>query len=1230
MTLEGSTPDIAGRKLGDFTIEAELGRGGMGVVYRARQESMGRTVALKTLPSFVGMDHDAVARFRREAEAAGRLSHPGIVPIYAVGEAEGVHYYAMELVEGPSLSALVDSLADREPERLLGTIAEECEGISDNNSLSLSLSGARYSYSCAAIVADLASALATAHRGMVIHRDIKPSNVLIRDTGAPVLVDFGLARDEMSVGLTQSGDALGTPAYMAPEQARGESDLDARVDIYGLGALLYEMLTLRPPFDGAHPGEIMRKIVDQDPVPVRQLNPRVPPDLEKIVHTCLAKRADDRYAAAEALEMDLRAFLDGREVVARKPRVIDRVRRVMRRDRRAVAVGFVVMAFSALAFSVVGVISDQRSEQEGHEALAQALVQGRSGSIKGALAAYGHAQALLPPEVVATAKLEHLPAVFESLYQEQRFTDLREYLSTWSPDERDDSWLAFDARLRGRGSLKLSTSSGAITELTRVTNRLEPWRPFSSGDALPIGDVLVRVTEPGYADVVQRVSIERDETQELTPLRLPSSELPLGFVLVPDPDRGVASFVSRTELSVQIYQELLERLSPELREELKPRRWEKQIKNPSLPVVDLSFAQARTAAALLGMHVLNEREYMLAANGGLEALRFPWGPTFDSANVAADSFSMNEPLPVSGQLTSASPHSILNLVGNVGEMLSAGHESWRVPIAGGNYLSDESELACDSREWFEHLTHRRPRVGVRLGRFVDPVSDGTAQAEVERRVVEMFQTGFPSILQEWVVRADGSARLDCRALGNHPEDRRHVEGYFATLGFAQVGAFEARDGHGRPLETVEHELSRFRESSRFKVDLGRRGRKGQQFQWRFGVDLEPRAYLTGRADVYALHVPLNIIERVRSMTTVTLPEGCRIESIEPQPTSVYADHDRQVLVWAFDADQSGRASVPAVVRFRRDGLLATEWPGRDAVVAAVDRFVSAMNDGDRAALEHLLAEEFRQFPHDRGKAKTIAALCNPDYRPESIGSNWHLIDAVPVGNVITTWAEFDWQTTERDGTRVTLKNWPMRVMLRRGDDGEMHLLELAPASGTDTGTLESGVYRNDALWVEFDPPADTGGEIRRLDRFMADMQITCFPSEKPDPQQGEEVSFFLLGVHAPLDIDDAMMRHRLTDGAWSMLPGERLNSSSQGSLLGGLERGKDALVSDWRFERQGGVGFYRERWALLKLGRRWFLSRARARATTRERADELFRQYGEFYDTMEKSVSIREKSFESK
>src|SRR5690606_9824466 len=196
-------------------------------VYRARQTSMGRLVALKVLPGFVGLDPDSVARFRREAEAAGRLSHPGIVPIFHVGEDQGIHFYAMELVEGPSLESLLDSLDGRVPERLLASLFEEtalveaCPGLREPLAQHSLSGGARYARSCAAIAADVAAALEVAHRGGVVHRDLKPSNILIHRSGRPVLADFGLARDEQTVGLTQSGDALGTPSYMAPEQACG-------------------------------------------------------------------------------------------------------------------------------------------------------------------------------------------------------------------------------------------------------------------------------------------------------------------------------------------------------------------------------------------------------------------------------------------------------------------------------------------------------------------------------------------------------------------------------------------------------------------------------------------------------------------------------------------------------------------------------------------------------------------------------------------------------------------------------------------------------------------------------------------------------------------------------------------------------------------------------------------------------------------------------------------------
>ena len=339
----GASPEL--EQLGEFEVVEEIGRGGMGVVYKARQPSEGRYVALKVLPSFAGLDPATVERFQREAEATSQLAHPGILPVYAVGEADGTHYFAMELVEGPSLAELIAQLRGRVPGRMLRSLAEET-GIDETFPAMRdfgdpSATETRYAQSCAALIADIAGALTVAHDNRIIHRDVKPNNLMIRGDGRPVILDFGLARDERSLG---SGPAaVGTPLYMAPEQAAGRRDVDARADIYGLGVTLYELLTLRVPFEGTHTADTIRMIVEDEPAPVRSLNPRVSEDLENIVLACLAKHPDARYASAEQLEIDLRAYLSGREVEARTPTRKERAAQFLKRNRQAAVVGVIAV-----------------------------------------------------------------------------------------------------------------------------------------------------------------------------------------------------------------------------------------------------------------------------------------------------------------------------------------------------------------------------------------------------------------------------------------------------------------------------------------------------------------------------------------------------------------------------------------------------------------------------------------------------------------------------------------------------------------------------------------------------------------------------------------------------------------------------------------------------------------------------------------------------------------------
>ncbi|MEZ6137858.1 MAG: protein kinase [Pirellulaceae bacterium] len=327
-------------QLGEFTILREIGRGGMGVVYEARQDSMQRQVAIKLLPMAALLDSRQIVRFHNEARAAGLLQHPQIVPVYSVGVEQGIHFYAMQLIDGQSLDHWLRPMDAHAPR---GRVTDWRRVVGWTS--------------------QIADALHTAHEAGVIHRDVKPSNLMLDRNNKIWITDFGLARCQTELSLTHSGDLVGTMRYMSPEQSRGESAfVDGRSDIYSLAATAYEMLTLRPVHDGDNAADIAKQIDEHKLIPLRELRQDIPRDLATVIHKALAPQRDGRYETAKEFGEDLRRVLSGEPTIARPPTMLDRALRWATRHQRGVVVTllFGLCALIGFAISTTKIAAEKR------------------------------------------------------------------------------------------------------------------------------------------------------------------------------------------------------------------------------------------------------------------------------------------------------------------------------------------------------------------------------------------------------------------------------------------------------------------------------------------------------------------------------------------------------------------------------------------------------------------------------------------------------------------------------------------------------------------------------------------------------------------------------------------------------------------------------------------------------------------------------------------------------
>lgn len=1065
----------------------------MGVVFRATQVSLGRTVALKVLPSHISLNQGALKRFQREAITAGRLNHPGIAKVYMVGNDRDLHYFAMELVEGPSLEACILKLRGREAGQLRAPL--HVEAGNEAGTFVPPSPRSPFFAASAAWGAEVADALAAAHKERVLHRDLKPSNIILRPNASPVLVDFGLSQDRMdTTGITKTGDAIGTPAYMSPEQARGERELDERCDVYGLGATLYELVTLRPPFEGKHPTQVMRRILDEDVVDPCRINRNCPRDLANVILKCLAKKREDRYCSASALAVDLRNFLRGDTVEAKSPGAGFALRRLLGRRKR-VLLGTAAGVVLTLVGTGGTIWFRAGFEREGAQStFGAALEHLRDGKTEAAANLFMDARQVLGDEAIKAKWVESVRKRAQDLTDKGRHAAAEKMLGRclmlYMQESQTKHWIAM---ARGSGTLVVDVAPPEAT--VRVLGWSDDTQQFSkrvaykAGVALPCRVYIVAAEAPGHVTAKTIVALTRDQQTKLKLRALPELDLLPGTAYVSGDGRGMPPFlIDETEVTCAKYQEFLAPLSAAQRAEIQPRDWPPDSGPPAevlnTPVRNVPVAGAQAFARWRGGHLPSVDEFRVAGSlGGPWA--WPWGPSFDSTLLVADSTQRTAPDRVGSKPLGASHSGALDLVGNVAELVTG--TGGALFAQAGGYHAPEDALRLD-RGRPVGQTRGSPDIGFRLAYCLSaPDDDGPGKTEATwnqrkkagvgqvRSVVTFGEDGRIELLQEVTGAVQGVHLVP--DLFQLPGGRGH---------FSQLDA-EIEGPPGLSLTPEAPDIA----YHLFKPDMKRvfeRSGRRYAFSIRRGLLAKQIVFPVGaNRYVHRFHVIRRLGEA--QYHRLVLSGKARVLASSIPPTDVRIVHGETVVTFEFPPRKTGWPAVePVEVEFAVDSRGAP-LPARANVEKTLQDFCDVWKGGLAGPEARFVDDGFTFGPRAVRKVQLRSSMrlarriteqavrqqAQPfEYRLDSVGA------ISGMGSILRVEVAM---LSSRDGFAAP---HPMIFTLVHREN-ERHVIDLSGPIQVDTSVHSKDQVRNEALG--FSVPLTKKFIACRLSRFDAPMQV---------------------------------------------------------------------------------------------------------------------------------------------